>query len=203
MPGDEFLESGGAGARVVMTRSIPIAKPPEQVWPWIAQLGRGAGWYSIDWLDNGRRTSARHIVSWIPEPRVGDASAIGCLRHIDPGRGLAWGVDGVRFCGARARLVTSYVLEPEGDGTRLVSRMSADATGAMARFALFVFRVIDTIMARAQLRGIRDRVEAAGAGDPETGARDQYQLYEVIYADGGSAGVKGKELAAKWRAAFK
>jgi hypothetical protein len=29
------------------TRAIPIAAPPEQVWPWLVQLGYGrAGWYS-------------------------------------------------------------------------------------------------------------------------------------------------------------
>ena len=29
-------------------------------------------------------------------------------------------------------------------------------------------------------------------------AGDQYQLYEVLYADGESAGLEGKEHAAKW-----
>ena len=76
MTGDEWLE-GGTRKRVHMTRAVWIDAPPEQVWPWIAQLGRGAGWYSIDRLDNGGRTSARHIVSWIPEPALGDALPIG------------------------------------------------------------------------------------------------------------------------------
>ncbi|UCF46998.1 MAG: hypothetical protein JSU89_07405, partial [Myxococcales bacterium] len=65
MPGDEYLD-GGPRARVAMTRAILIHAPPERVWPWLSQLGRGAGWYSVDWLDNGRKTSAWHIVSWIP-----------------------------------------------------------------------------------------------------------------------------------------
>ena len=61
-------------------------------------------------------------------------------------------------------------------------------------------------MATRQLLGIRHRVEHHGAGssdgpDPETGERDQYQLYEVLYASGGSAGVAGKELAGRWRQA--
>jgi hypothetical protein len=57
MPGDEYLE-GDRQARVAMTRAISISARPERVWPWIAQLGRGAGWYSLDWLDNGRKVSA-------------------------------------------------------------------------------------------------------------------------------------------------
>ena len=32
-----------------------------------------------------------------------------------------------------------------------------------------------------------------------TGGKDQYQLYEVIYASGERAGVQGKEHATKWR----
>ncbi len=203
LPGDEYLRGGPAG-RVAMTRAISIEAPPEDVWPWIAQLGRGAGWYSVDWLDNGRRVSAWHIVSWIPEPRKGDATAIGYLRHIDPGQDLAWWLDGGRFAGATVRLVSCYGVAPEGEGTRLISRMSGDASGAAASLALFIFRVIDSIMASRQLIGIRDRVEhsalhPATPKDPETGDRSQYQHYEVLYADGESAGTKGKEHAAQFR----
>lgn len=203
MPGDEFFQTGRRG-RVVMTRAISIAAAPQSVWPWIAQLGRGAGWYSIDRLDNAGRCSARHIVSWIPDPRLGDATAIGYLRHMDPGRSLAWWVDGVPFAGSRARLVTCFNLRPEGQGTRLVSRMSADATGLSAGLALWLFRIIDSIMATRQLIGIRHRVEYSEANpesprDPETGLRDQYQAYEVLYANGERAGVEGRDDAAQWR----
>lgn len=203
MPGDEWLE-GGPRAVVAMTRAVSIGAPPERVWPWIAQLGRGAGWYSIDALDNGRRVSAWHIVSWIPAPRLGDASAIGYVRHIETSRALAWWTGGGHFGGAQVRLVTCWRLEAAGEGTRLISRMSADAAGATAQLALFIFRVLDSIMARRQLLGIRDRVEyweseRAAPRYPETGARDQYQYYEVLYAAGGSAGVAGTEQAARWR----
>ena len=98
MPGDEYLE-GERRARVVMTRAISINAQPERVWPWLSQLGRGAGWYSVDWLDNGRKVSAWHIVSWIPEPRLGDATAIGYLRHIGTGHSLAWWLGGAKFVG--------------------------------------------------------------------------------------------------------
>jgi hypothetical protein len=82
--------------------------------------------------------------------------------------------------------------------------MSADASGPSASGALLVFRVIDSVMARRQLLGIRARVDVgepahAGYRESETGAPDQYQLYEVIYADGESAGLRGKEHAARWR----
>jgi len=202
LSGDDYL-TNGRRARVAMTRAISIDAPPDVAWPWIAQLGRGAGWYSIDWIDNGRRKSARHIVSWIPEPRVGDATAIGYLRAVERGRCMVWWANGVRFAGARARLVVHYGLASEAGGTRLIARMSADATGITAWPALLIFAIMDSIMARAHLLGIRARVErrSATAADSETGARDQYQLYEVLYADGGGAGVVGKEQTARWRQA--
>ena len=203
MPGDAYLD-GGPRARVVMTRAISINAPVERVWPWVCQLGRGAGWYSVDWLDNGRKTSAWHIVSWIPEPRLGDATGIGYLRHIDTGRSLVWWLDGSNFVGSRARMVTCFELSPRGQGTRLVSRISADASGVSGSLAMLVFSLIDSIMASRQLIGLRDRVEYCEGNhakwrDPETGDREQYQLYEVLYAAGGSAGVHGKEQGPHWR----
>jgi hypothetical protein len=168
------------------------------------QIGRGAGWYSYDWLDNGRKLSAQHLVSWIPEPALGDASPIGYLREIVPGEALVWWVEGVRFGGATADLVVSMLLEPRGSDARLLIRVSATAEGVTAAPALLVFRVIDSIMSWRQLRGIRERVESFGTRTadperPETGALDQFQLYEAIYASGERAGKKGSEHAARWR----
>jgi hypothetical protein len=82
--------------------------------------------------------------------------------------------------------------------------MSADATGPTAHIALLAFRAIDSIMARRQLIGLCSRVEYCEEShtsprDPETGDRDQYQFYEILYAAGGGAGVAGKEDGSKWR----
>jgi hypothetical protein len=203
MAGDHYLDGGPPG-RIVMTRAISVQAPVEVVWSWVAQIGRGAGWYSIDRLDNGGRVSARHIVSWIPEPQVGDATEIGYLRHLVLGRELVWWMGGVRFLGAWARMVMSFKLTSEGDrATRLVSRVSGDANGAFGGSALWLFRFMDSVMARKQLLGIRQRAERHAAHaldpmDPETGARDQYQLYEIVYASGETAGVPGKGHAAHW-----
>ncbi|HSG81077.1 MAG TPA: SRPBCC family protein [Gemmatimonadota bacterium] len=205
MPGDEYF-TGDSLAFVAMTRAVTIAAAPETVWPWLAQLGRGAGWYSVDRLDNGGKVSARHIISWVPSPQEGDATAIGYLRRVTPGRELSWWVPGVRFLGTTARLAVDIRLAPENGGSRLVIRMSGDAAGGMPRLVLGVFRFIDSVMARRQLLGIKERVERHGVRTsdpqhPETGAPDQYQLYEVIYASGQRAGVPGKELAERWQRA--
>lgn len=205
LTGDSWLE-GGPPVRVRMTRATWIETPAERVWPWIAQLGRGAGWYSYDRLDNGGRPSARHIVGWIPEPRLGDAAAIGYLRHLEPGRELAWWIGGTRFLGAWFRGVMLYRVTGEGERCRLLVRIQGDAGGRLARPACWLFRSIDGFMARRQLIGIKERAERYGDraedGDrPETGARDQFQLYQVIFASAESAGVRGKESAARWQRA--
>lgn len=202
MPGDGYFK-GDTPAFVAMTRAVTIEAPPEAVWPWLAQMGRGAGWYSVDHLDNGGKMSARHIVSWIPAPRFGDASAIGYLRHLAPGRELTWWVPGATFLGSFTRLAVDIRLSPDSRGSRLVIRMSGDAAGGAPRMVLAVFRFIDSVMARRQLLGIKERVERHGTRSadpehPETGAREQYQLYEVIYASGERAGVRGKEHAERW-----
>ncbi len=205
MPGDAWLD-GGPRARVRMTRAITIAAAPETVWPWLAQLGRGAGWCSYDRLDNGGRTSARHLVSWIPPPAPGDATALGFLRHLEPGRALAWWIPGDRLLGATVRSVMAYRVVQVGDRTRLIERFSWDAAGVTGWAALRFFQVLDTIMARRQLLDLKERVELYGGRSedpaaPETGARDQYQLYHVIYASGEEAGRAGEEKAARWRRA--
>lgn len=99
-------------------------------------------------------------------------------------------------------------LRPDGARSRLVIRFSADATGGAPRLVLTVTRFLDSVMARRELIGIRERVERHGArrsnpGDPETGARDQYQHYEVIYDSSERAGTperaRGKMASGRHR----
>ena len=203
LEGDQWLDNRQR-MHLRMTRAIWIDAPPEQVWPWIAQMGRGAGWYSHDLLDNGRRKSAEHVVSWIPEPELGDAAVIGYLRHLVPGQELAWWLKGTQFLGAWLRGVMFYRVTPDGARSRLVVRIQADAQGWLAQPACWLFRIMDCVMAWKQIKGIKQRVENFGDPTenpdcPETGKRDQYQLYQVIYASGESAGQTGRRDAVAWR----
>jgi len=202
MPGDKYFE-GGPKVRIKMTRAISINASMDVVWLWLAQLGRGAGFFSIDKLDNGGKDSANHIVSWIPELQLGDASAIGYLRHLQPKERLVWWISGDKFLGSTVRMIVDIFLKPDGDGSRLIMRISGDAKGATARFSMFLFKIIDSIMAYKQLLGIKERAEKYGTNTTdlerkETGEYDQYQYYEVIFVSGKKAGVPGKEKAEKW-----
>ncbi len=69
-PGAELVPGGKRGA----TMAITIETPPEQVWPWLVQLGGDrAGWYSWDRLDNGGRPSAQEIHPEWQQLAIGDS----------------------------------------------------------------------------------------------------------------------------------
>lgn len=77
-PGAELVSGGERGA----TMAVTIDAPPDQVWPWLLQLGgdRG-GWYSWDLLDNAGRASAREVHPEWQELAVGDHVTYWTRRH--------------------------------------------------------------------------------------------------------------------------
>ncbi|HYD92429.1 MAG TPA: hypothetical protein VEA37_13195, partial [Flavobacterium sp.] len=59
LPGDELVHDPDFNA----TRGITIRSTPENIWKWIIQIGsKRAGWYSIDWIDNGGIRSATQLL---------------------------------------------------------------------------------------------------------------------------------------------
>jgi hypothetical protein len=55
LPGDEIFREATWNA----TRAVTVAARPEQIWPFLVQIGWGrAGWYGYDWVDNGGKPSA-------------------------------------------------------------------------------------------------------------------------------------------------
>ena len=203
LPGDRLLEEA-PHPRIRMTRAISINASQELVWRWMAQMGRGGGWYSYDWIDNAGKASARHLVSWIPSPEVGDACAIGRLELLETNRSLTWWAKRVRIPGGIFRCVFDIHCLPRDSNTRLLVRISADATGPLARPFLFAFSFGDSIMARKQLLVVKALVKryqdrTSNSERPETGKKDQYQWMTCIYTDGATAGRSGRSLAEKWR----
>lgn len=67
------------------TMAVTIGAPPEQVWPWLVQMGwdRG-GWYSWDRLDNAGRPSATKVHPEWQDVAVGDQLSFWALgRRLD------------------------------------------------------------------------------------------------------------------------
>lgn len=68
LPGDELLPR----ARAEVTEGITLRASPEQIWPWLVQMGcRRAGFYSVDLLDNAGRPSSHELVPELQQLSVG------------------------------------------------------------------------------------------------------------------------------------
>jgi hypothetical protein len=59
LPGDALIPDPIAS----LTHAVTIRRPRHEVWPWLVQMGAGsrAGWYSYDFIDNGRRSSGNRV----------------------------------------------------------------------------------------------------------------------------------------------
>jgi len=69
MPGDDVVKFPTFNA----TRGVTIQARPEEIWPWLLQIGvTRAGWYSYDLLDNLGRPSAQRIIPEWQHVAVGD-----------------------------------------------------------------------------------------------------------------------------------
>ena len=69
LPGDELIKEPIGS----LDHAITLRRARQEVWPWLAQMGAGsrAGWYSYDFLDNGRRPSAQRIIPELQKLAVG------------------------------------------------------------------------------------------------------------------------------------
>ncbi|MGZ3839572.1 MAG: hypothetical protein ACXVBI_13440 [Flavisolibacter sp.] len=69
LPGDELIPC----PKKTITHVAKINASPEQIWPWLVQMGAGrAGWYSYNRVDNGGRASAEQIIPAWQHLTVGD-----------------------------------------------------------------------------------------------------------------------------------
>ena len=150
-------------ARLVATRSIDLAAPPEEVFPWLRQMGFGrAGWYSHDILDNlGRRSATTIVHEWqdlsqggtVPGGPVDFVAAV-----LDPPHALVLALSPGGRAARRIRFTLAYELRPSGGGTRLVTRARAriDAPGGPVLERL-VLGPGDGVMVRRQLLNLARR----------------------------------------------
>jgi len=190
LPGDELLPDA-AGE---FTHGVDIEASPEDIWPWLVQMGCGrAGFYSIDWLDNAGIRSAREIHADLQEVSPGDVipaapgseEGFEVLRVEQPSVLLLGGLFD-RSAGCQLPFVAprpdrywhmtwAFVLEPLDERT---TRLHVRARGAFPpreRLHAAWIRPVHHLMERSQLRHLKARAEgrlrqddvrdvAAGAG---------------------------------------
>ena len=173
LPGDERIPQ----AIDTLTHGVTIRRAPRDVWPWLVQMGAGSrgGWYSYDWLDNGRQPSLRRIVPEFQHPVVGalfpalpGMTEGFTLLAIEPERRLTLGwpaPDGA------AEVTWTFVLDELAPGvTRLLVRVRGGPGyrfhGLPLVLTRLVIRVVHFIMQRKQLLAIASRAEGCAAAHP-------------------------------------
>lgn len=153
-----------ADATLIATRSITIKAPPQDVFPWIRQMGFGrAGWYSYDWIDNlGRKSATRVHEEWqsiksgdkVPSgPFSFTATTVAAPRH------FVLEVKSLGKKSPRMHFTLAYELRDDPQGTRLVTRMRSHIN---LPFGSLLEKIIlgpgDGIMLRRQLLNINKHV---------------------------------------------
>ena len=161
LPGDDLVAAPALRA----TRAVTIAGRPEDIWPWIIQIGYDrAGFYGYDLIENlGSKRGIRSAAKIVPELRrlsVGDKVYMSRIAYLvihsmTPNRFLVWvGEDPPH--GA-----FTFALFPADERrTRLVVRTSLRYHWTDSRILLDLFTEFgDHVAVPRMLLGIRDRVE--------------------------------------------
>jgi hypothetical protein len=163
MAGDDLIEH----PIVVTNRAVTVEAPPEDVWPWIPQMGelpRG-GFYSYEWIERlmGMRVrNADKILAEYQSPSPGhaiDHTGNMTVRAIEDGRVIVLGPPP----GLWLDSTWSIAVYPTPDGhTRLVSRVRAHVNH-WTPIAPIIMALLDPgqfIMERKFLLEIKKRAES-------------------------------------------
>ena len=187
-PGDERIPH----AIDTLTHAVTIRCAPRDVWPWLVQMGAGnrAGWYSYDWLDNGRQPSATRIVPELQHPAIGTVFPAlpgvtdgFVVLAIEPERALMLGwpaPDGT------TEVTWTFVLDESTPGvTRLLVRARGGPGyrfhGLPLLLTRLVVRVVHFIMQRKQLLGIAQRAEMSMQQQSPFRTREGEAAYLAAY----------------------
>lgn len=179
LAGDDILPK----ANLTATRAIGIAASPEDVWPWLAQIGQGrGGFYSYEFLENviGRADihNAHRIVPQWQEVRVGDQVRLHpeiALAVVDLRPGSHLVLRGAVPMGDVAPpydFTWAFCLRRQLDGsTRLLIRERYTDTRWWARPLVEVVSIVAFAMTQRMLRGIRDRAQSTSVPRQDLPAR--------------------------------
>jgi hypothetical protein len=177
MPGDGLLLPDAPST----TRAITIDASPEDVFPWLLQIGYGrGGWYSYDWIDNDGRPSVERIDPALQRLTVGDRiemlPGLGPLvREIVPNHHIVSGGETDSWC---------LRVEPTPDRrTRLISRWRQDWPKSAGTYIWIALSEPGAfVMEQKMLRRIRDLAkrdeqlsEVIPSGHDEPGSRPPFE----------------------------
>jgi hypothetical protein len=168
LPGDALVPGG----RYVMEHAVTITASPDEVWPWLVQLGQDrAGFYSYDWIERAFGDHVHNADTIVPAWQ--HLSAGDLVRAAQPdylggllGNDIGWRVHLVEP--PRVLVLRNWgsfvVRELDSATTRLHVRFRGDGRptiGAvpLAPVGLLFFEPAHFIMERGMLLGIKARAE--------------------------------------------
>jgi hypothetical protein len=156
------------------THAVTIEAPPDDIWPWLVQLGyQRGGLYSYDWLDRLfgilDRPSANNVLPWFQQLAVGDKIPLGPRQELTVAalhekRALA-----LRYSAHEFEWVWQFSLYPLNERrTRLITRGTERYKNTVG--AWLFMRVMEPaafVMTRRMLLGVKQRAEALQAARTE------------------------------------
>ncbi|HEY0654390.1 MAG TPA: hypothetical protein VGD65_14720 [Chryseosolibacter sp.] len=177
------------------TRAVLISATPEEIWPWLAQIGQDrGGFYSYEWLENVFRADMHNVYVIKPEfqfPRqAGDTVWLASKEHyngggyqilaeVTPFRSMVMvgGEDYARILEGRKAVGSwSFYLLPENEKqTWLIARSTGGGTNfgnKLLRY--FFFEVPHFVMERKMLvtlRKLTEKEQLASVTDKTTSDR--------------------------------
>lgn len=164
MPGDELVER----PRYVSNRAITVHARPDEVWPWLVQIGTGrAGFYSYEWFERlvgMTTTTVEHLLPEFQSLEPGELIPAGRglhlpVRAVEPHSSIVFGTRPEEPAGA-ARASWSLGLYPTDGATRLVSRVRSAVRWHPGSPLLTLFLgPVHFTLERRMLLGIRQRAE--------------------------------------------
>lgn len=172
LAGDHLLSD----APVIATHGIDIAAAPEQVWPWLVQMGVGrGGFYTYDWVERAAGLAIDNADAIEPDWQnlaVGDQVhlsedlALG-VALLDPGHALVLSSAGASAGPTRDFDFTwVFVILSSPTGCRLLIRERYVPHGPAAWGVVAATLPVSCLMTRGMLAGVRRRAEAADSASP-------------------------------------
>jgi hypothetical protein len=158
MPGDDLVIHPTFNA----TRSVSVKAHPEDIWPWIVQMGhKRAGWYSYDWIDNLGKHSAERIIPELQNLKNGDIIPMSpdgkmglWVKDFIPNQWMLW-------WDKKGKTTWTWGLYPAGENcTRLVTRVRMNYNW-LSPSIIFNLAIDagDIVMMRKCMLGIKRRAE--------------------------------------------
>jgi hypothetical protein len=182
LPGDDVVKHATFNA----TRGVTIQARPEEIWPWLVQIGiNRAGWYSYDWLDNLGRPSAQRIIPELQHVAVGDLIPISPdntfglrVKDFERNRWVLWWDN-------KGDTTWYWGLSPlDAKATRLITRIRMHYHWLSPAILIYLLEDVgDIVMMRKCLLGIKQRAERVSRQAHEPGeavAPDQVRHQESV-----------------------